>query len=612
MNASKRILVVEDERIVARDIQRSLTDLGYQVPATAATSEQAIRLVSEHCPDLVLMDIRLKGEVDGIDTAALLKAKFEVPVVYLTAYADALTVERAKATEPLGYVLKPLRPNELRSTVELALYRHGMEKRLREREHWLTTTLSSIGDAVVSTDEKGFVTYLNPVAEALLGVRAPEARGRYSQQLVKLLNETSGLAIEDAVTTALRELKSVQVEGVLIGADGCEHLLVASTSPIVDERVRVLGAVMVFQDVTEQKRIQRRLEHADRLASTAAIASGIAHEVNNPLAFVVANLAFVLDAVRNFKTSASVAKLGPLDDWCDEVEMALTEAQQGAARVCQIVADLRVFTASDPGALTTGMAGLRESVDLGETLDWALEMSTSALRFVNVVRAFEPVPKVTGEATRLGLAFVNILVNAAESMAGEGHEPRQVTLTTRTNQEGDAMIEIRDTGVGMTEQVSRRALEPFFTTKEAGRGRGLGLSICHGIVSSMGGVLELESSVDRGTVARVRLPARFKTIPPVAPPIVDRATRGHVMVVDDEVTMRSVLQRVLGPHHFLTCPKTSPEALALIDGGMRFDLILCDVMMPLLSGPAFHDELLRRHPDQARRTAFLTGGAVSP
>jgi len=610
MNASKRILVVEDERIVARDIQRSLTDLGYQVPVTAATSEQALRLVGEHCPDLVLMDVRLKGDVDGIDTAALLKEKFEVPIVYLTAYADALTVERAKATEPLGYVLKPLRPNELRSTVELALYRHEMEKRLREREHWLTTTLRSIGDAVISTDEQGLVTYLNPTAEALLGVQRTEALGRRCQELIELVDEHSRQPMENPVTTVLRELKPTQIEGALLGGGGRVHLLANSTSPIVDERGRVLGAVMVFQDVTEQRRLRQRLDRADRLASTATVASGIAHEVNNPLAFVVANLAFVLDEIRHFGSSSSPLPSG--ENWCKGVETALLEAQQGAARVCQIVADLRSFSATESERESTGILGVRERVDVRETLDWALGMAASALRAVNVVRDFETVPVVIGDATRLGLALVNILVNAAESMAMAGHELRRVTLVTRTHEEGDVMIEICDTGIGMRADVSRRALEPFFTTKEAGRGRGLGLSICHGIATSMGGTIELESEVGRGTVVRLRLPACVNPSPRVAPTIVERAVRGYVLIVDDEVMMRSVLQRVLGKHHELTCPKTSPEALALIDGGLRFDLILCDLMMPLLSGPAFHAELVRRHPDQARRTVFLTGGAVRP
>jgi len=610
MNSAKLILVVEDERIVARDIQRSLIDLGYRVPSTAATSERALQLAAEHRPDLVLMDIRLKGEVDGIETAAVLRERFAVPVVYLTAYADAPTVERAKATEPLGYVLKPLRPNELRSTVELALYRHEMETRLREREHWLTTTLSSIGDAVISTDQEGLVNYLNPTAEALFGVRLSQVLGQRCQDLVKLVDEHSRSPLENSATTTLRDLKPSQVEGALVRPDGREYLLADSTSPVVDERGRVLGAVMVFQDVTEQRRLQRRLDRADRLACTATIASGIAHEVNNPLAFIVANLAFVLDEVGQFRLRRSDPLLAPPGEWVDGVETALLEAQQGAARVCTIIADLRVFTSVESEQTSSGIQGVRERVDIRETLVWALDMAASALRFVTVVKNFDAVPEVTGEATRLGLAFVNILVNAAESMSAEGQ--RQVSLVTKTNQEGEAMIEIRDTGAGMPANVFKRALEPFYTTKAAGQGRGLGLSICHGIVTSMGGGIELESEVGRGTVVRVRLPACVTSTPRVEPLAAAVATRGYVLVVDDEAMIRSVLERVLGKDNLLTCPKTSPEALALIDGGMRFDLILCDLMMPLLSGPAFHAELVRRHPDQARRTVFLTGGAVSP
>ena len=610
--ASKRILVVEDESVVARDIQRSLTDLGYQVPATARTSEQALRLAGEHCPHLVLMDIRLKGEVDGIETAALLKEKFAVPVVYLTAYADALTVERAKATEPLGYVLKPLRPNELRSTVELALYRHEMETRLREREHWLTTTLSSIGDAVISTDERGFVNYLNPMAERLLGVRLPEVLGQPCQELVRLVDEHSRVSLENPVTAALRDLKPVHVEGALITPNGREFLFSDCTSPVVDERGRVLGAVMVFQDLTEQKRLQRRLDRTDRLACTATIASGIAHEVNNPLAFIVANLAFVLDELRLLRPGASEPTLLPGNDWRSGVETALIEAQQGAARVCQIVADLRVFAVDEPAPESPVAPSVCARVDVRETLEWALEMASSALRFITVVKHFEATPVVTGETTRLGLAFVNILANAAASMSGEDHGQRQLTLELRTNEEGDATIEFHDTGVGMPANVVRRALEPFFTTKDAGQGRGLGLSICHGIVTTMKGAIELESEAGRGTVVRVRLPACASNPSSVEAPITLGGARAYVLVVDDEAMIRSVLRRVLGKQHVLTCPNTSPEALALIDGGMRFDLILCDLMMPLLPGRAFHAELIRRHPDQARRTAFLTGGTTSP
>jgi CheY-like chemotaxis protein len=213
---------------------------------------------------------------------------------------------------------------------------------------------------------------------------------------------------------------------------------------------------------------------------------------------------------------------------------------------------------------------------------------------------------------RLGVAFGMLIANAVESLPKSKDVLRRITLKTRTSERGEAVIEIRDSGVGMDATVLKRALEPFFSRRQAGQGRGLGLSICHSIVRSMGGSIELESEVGCGTVVRVVLPASVATAPPAAQASVQAAARGHVLIVDDEPMIRSVLQRILEKQHVVTCPKTSPEALALIDAGMRFDLILCDLTMPLLSGPAFFGELLTRHPDQARRTAFITGGAVDP
>jgi two-component system cell cycle sensor histidine kinase/response regulator CckA len=271
MRPAKYILVVEDERIVARDIQRSLADLGYDVPETAATAEQAILLATRRCPDLVLMDIRIKGDRDGIETAGILRRRFDVPVIYLTAYADAPTVERAKATEPLGYLLKPVKPDELRSAVEIALYRHVMEKQLRDRENWLATTLRSIGDAVISADPEGRINYMNPVAEDLIGLRLEHAIGRPSNEVLKLLDKLTRSSLENPMEHAMRVGKTISIEGFLALPAGGERIVTDSTSPIVDDRGRILGAVMVFRDVSEQKRLQLQLEHADRLASVGII-----------------------------------------------------------------------------------------------------------------------------------------------------------------------------------------------------------------------------------------------------------------------------------------------------------------------------------------------------
>src|SRR5262245_20305408 len=187
--AAASILVVEDEAIVARDIRNTLADLGYRVLDAAASCEEAVRRSADRCPDLVLMDIRIQGQRDGIETAELLRRRFRVPVVFLTAYADDLTLERAKRAQPYGYLIKPIKANELRSAVEVALYKHQMDARLRERERWFSTTLRSIGDAVISTDLHARVTFMNAVAEALTGVRTEDAVGRPLEQVLRLAHE---------------------------------------------------------------------------------------------------------------------------------------------------------------------------------------------------------------------------------------------------------------------------------------------------------------------------------------------------------------------------------------------------------------------------------------
>jgi PAS domain S-box-containing protein len=602
MGAAKNILVVEDERIVARDIQRSLSDLGYDVPATAATAEQAIALASNRCPDLVLMDIRIKGTRDGIETAEILRERFNVPIVYLTAYADATTVERAKRTEPLAYLLKPVKPNELRSAVELALYRHEMERRLRDREHWLATTLRSIGDAVISTDPEGRINYMNPVAETLTGHRLESALGRASRDVLRLVDGRSREPIEDPLEQALRVKRTINVEGTLTSPERGAQTVTDRTSPIIDDRGRILGAVMVFRDVSEQKRLQRRLELADRLASVGAMAAGVAQEVNTPLSVILANVVFALGELKEYKNQHAPGGAGERAQWTAAVETALKQAQTGAERVKRIVADMQAFCRTDPGKA--------DKIDVHQVLERAVDAVACELPpRLRLVKELGAIPAVEAGAVRLGQVFVNILLNAAQAMQVARAGDHELKIATRTDDAGRAVIEVSDTGVGMPPEVLIRAFEPFFTTKDVGQGTGLGLSICHGIVKSLGGEIELESDPARGTLVRVVLPA---APPPAIAAQVSEARRGHVLVVDDEPMFRTALRRLLGEEHALTCPKTSPEALALIDGGMCFDLILCDVTMPELSGVELHQRLLARHPDQARRMVFLTGGALSP
>ncbi len=172
-----KLLVVEDESIVARDIQNRLRNLGYDVPAIVAYGDKAVDLAADLRPDLVLMDIFLKGDMDGIKAAELIRSRYDIPVIFLTAFADPGTLQRAKITEPFGYILKPFEERELLTAIEMALYKHEMEKKIKDSRRWLATTLQSVDDAIIATDTTGRIVLMNRVAEALTGWKEAEAAG---------------------------------------------------------------------------------------------------------------------------------------------------------------------------------------------------------------------------------------------------------------------------------------------------------------------------------------------------------------------------------------------------------------------------------------------------
>jgi two-component system, cell cycle sensor histidine kinase and response regulator CckA len=592
------ILVVEDERIVAKDLQRSLTNLGYSVPATATSAEEALRLASERCPDLVLMDIRLRGERDGIETAKLLRSRFDVPVVYLTAYSDKETVARAKATEPYGYLTKPIKADELRSAVEIALHKHRMDLRLRDRERWFATTLRSIGDAVISTDVERRITLMNPVAEVLTGWRMEDAIGRPLDDVLRFVDEVSKMAIDNPIQKALQEGRIVRLDTALLPQSGGDRVVADSAAPIVDESGAVLGAVLVFRDVSEQRRLQRQLELIDRLSSVGTVAAGIAHEINNPLTLVSTNLQSAVEQVHEHQNELVNAS------WTKDVESALVEAQTGAQHVAKIVADLRSFARPAPDSSRV--------TDIRRVIESSIAIAGHEIRAkARVFTEFSGPATVLADETRLSQVFVNLLMNAAQAIASGRSEENEIRVITSADPRGRVAVEIRDTGSGMTEDVLKRAFDPFFTTKEGGHGTGLGLGICHGIVTSLGGEISAESQAGKGSTFRVVLPAAPAEAP--APPeLLEEDTRGvsaRILVIDDEPMIRSAFGRSLSRDHTLTTPDSARDALELLEHGARFDVILCNVMMPEPTGMDVYDQVLRIDPDQARRMIFMTGGA---
>jgi CheY-like chemotaxis protein len=345
---------------------------------------------------------------------------------------------------------------------------------------------------------------------------------------------------------------------------------------------------------------RRKAEAAARLAGVGTLAAGVAHEINNPLTFVAANLELAEEAVRSLAERPEDARAVAA-----EARHALADARAGALRVRDIVRDLKVFSREEEG---TG------PVDVRRALQAALAIARSELKPRARVRVLldEPVPPVLANEHRLGQVFLNLLVNAAQAIPPGRAEANEVAVAARAAG-GEVVAEVRDTGSGMSPEVRARIFEPFFTTKPLGQGTGLGLSICHGIVAALGGRIEVESVAGQGSTFRVVLPAAAsadRTGAPTASPAPAPALRARVLVVDDEPMVGLALSRLLASHD-VTVVERAAAAQDLLGRGERFDLVLCDLMMPDMTGMALHAWVAERDPVLAARMLFVTGGAFT-
>ncbi|MEH2171719.1 GGDEF domain-containing response regulator [Nostoc sp.] len=286
------ILVVEDEIIVAMDIQSRLRKFGYSVMGLADSGEEAIRKAADDSLDLVLMDIHLKGKMDGVEAAQIIHNLFKIPVIYLTANADDSTLNRAKVTEPFGYILKPFKEKELKFTIEITLSKHRTEKKLKQSEQWLTTVLKSIGDAVITSDEAGTITFMNPIAEVLTGWNYADAFGKEATEVFNIAHQKTRIVIESPVKQVLQSgvTMGLPEETILIAKNGTEIPIDDSVAPIKDDNGNITGAVLVFQDITERNQILEALARRQQeFKALVENAPDIISRFNSQLRYVYVN-----------------------------------------------------------------------------------------------------------------------------------------------------------------------------------------------------------------------------------------------------------------------------------------------------------------------------------
>jgi signal transduction histidine kinase len=405
-----------------------------------------------------------------------------------------------------------------------------------------------------------------------------------------------------------KDIPFILVSGT-IGEDGAVNAMRAGAQDYVLKDSLGRLPLAVEREVRDaevraaKRRMSERLAISERMASAGMLAAGVAHEINNPLAVIMANLDYVTGLLTKLAPDARAAGL---EDRVKEVDPPLQDAREAVERIRGIVRDVKLF--SRPHDQELG------PVDVRSVIESSIRMAWNEIRHrAHIVKDFGGVPMVSSHEARLGQIFLNLLVNAAQAMPEGRASQNEIRIVTKAVAE-HVVIEVADTGTGMSKEILARIFDPFFTTKPVGVGTGLGLSLCHRMVSDLGGEIAVESEVGKGTLFRVTLPIATTAPRPSVhlKRSVDSPTRrARVLIVDDEVTIGRALERSLAEHHDVVVFTSGKDALACIAGGQRFDSIISDLMMPDVTGIDIYEELCRIAPDEAKRMIFLTGGAFT-
>ncbi|MEA3323998.1 MAG: ATP-binding protein [Euryarchaeota archaeon] len=488
-----RILIVEDEAIVAEDLELAVTNIGYEVVGRAVSADAAVDKALKLNPDLVLMDIVLRGEKNGIDASHEIKEKIDIPVIFLTAYSDVGLIDRAKSTEPYAYLVKPFQERQLHASIETALHKSGIEKRLVESEEWLATTLMSIGDAVIATDGTGCVKSMNHVAERLTGWKQEDAAGKPLTDIFKIMNGGTGEEIENPVTTILREGVVVELadQTMLIAKDGAKIPIDDSFSPIKNDKGGIIGTVLAFHDITERKHAE---EERERLVKELEAKNSelerftytVSHDLRSPLT-----------TIQGF---ANVLRMDLEKGKTERVEKNLKYIENGIIKMARLLNDTlelsRIGRVANPS----------EDVPFGELVSEAMEQTSEQVKSGGVeISVSGELPAVHVDRMKLVEVLVNLIENSIHYM---GAEPRpKIDIGCRIdNNEDETIFFVRDNGIGIDQEAHENVFELFYKLDRSTKGTGAGLAIAKRIIEVHEGRIWIESEKGKGCTVCFTLP----------------------------------------------------------------------------------------------------------
>ncbi len=486
--AKTRILVVEDERIVAKDIENRLRNLGYAVVDITSSGEKAIEKAAELKPDMVLMDIRLKGHMDGIEAAERIRSKLDIPVVYLTAYGSESIIERAKITEPFGYIMKPFEDKELHTVIEIAVFRHGMEKRLKESEYRYRRLFEDSRDALFIIDSQRLLVDCNHAFLDLFGLSREEAL-----QTEFLRTAAGEPDIDEFFNGLTGENALVDREMHLLRRDGTVVVGLMTITGLTDKEGVFSGYQGSIHDITRRKELESQLSHAQKMEMIGTFASQIAHDFNN---IITAMLGYAKLTIMKATKGAVVI------DYSNKI-LALCD------RATDITQDLLIFGRKQ--MMQQRVIDVNSVVyNLNAIMQEVMRKSVC----LETVLSGETM-KVFADPGQIERVLTNLVNNAQDAMPDGGKITIRVDHTTGDNSSPGgrqskrlsyARIRVEDTGMGMAKETLDRIFEPFYTTKKAGKGTGLGLAIAYSIIQQHKGHIEASSELHRGSVFTIYLP----------------------------------------------------------------------------------------------------------
>jgi hypothetical protein len=489
-----QILIVEDEKIIAINLKETLESLGYRVVAIAASGEKAVEKATELRPDLVLMDIRLKGDMDGIAAAQQIWENLEIPAIYVTGHSDQSTVERAKVSAPFGYILKPIKERELSVAIDIALQRY-------EREHLLSAILKGMTDGVIIVDKECRVKSLNQVAQALTGWQFSEARDRKLTEIFSLIDGQTQQPLDAPVTAALQNDTTVYMEDylLLISNKGARIPITGNTTPIKDKQGTIIGVVVVFQDIsdavaaaTQRKRVEavirQQLETERRLNQLQnRFIRTISHEYRTPLSIILACSQLLETNVDPHNKEKQLRN-------CQKI-------QNSVKYMVGMLEDLLTFNKAVSGELTFNPAPL-EVCQFCSQLVEDYQLLTGDRHEIQFICCGKRTTAYVDEEL-LHKILGNLLSNALKYSPDGG--TIHLSMACQDNQ---VIFQVRDPGIGIPLEDQPHIFEPFHRAANVDtiRGVGMGLAIVKRAVDLQGGAISLESEVGVGTTFTVTLP----------------------------------------------------------------------------------------------------------